>query len=57
MVNHHLVIFGGHGHCGSGDIRVSVCHMIFQDYVTKYLSNFMDSSTLSKSLFCQAWWP
>ena len=41
MVSHHSVSFGGHGHCGSEDIMVFICHVILRDYITKGLGNFM----------------
>ena len=35
MVSHQPDKFGGHGHCGTGDILFSVCHVFLQDrYVT-----------------------
>ena len=30
-VLHHSAKFGGHGHCGRGDIMVLVCRMTFQE--------------------------
>ena len=36
-VNHHLVKFGGHRHCGSG--YVFICHVISSDHATKGYSN------------------
>ena len=42
MVNHHhSAMFGGHRHCGSGDIMVLVFHVILQEYVIKRLLEFM----------------
>ena len=35
MVSHHPAKFGDHGHCGSGDIMVLVCHVILQSHFTK----------------------
>ena len=35
MESNHHAKFGYHGHCGSGDILVLVCHVILQDHVTK----------------------
>ena len=35
MVGYHSVKFGGHRHSDSGDMVVSVCHVISQDHVTK----------------------
>ena len=38
MVNdHHSAMFGGHRHCGSGEIMVLVFHVILQEYVIKRL--------------------
>ena len=39
--SYHAAKFGGHWHCGSGDIIVLDCHMISQNHVTKRLGNFM----------------
>ena len=36
--------FGGHGHCGSGDIMVLVCHEISRDHVIKESSDFIGGS-------------
>ena len=33
--------FCGHRHCGSGDIMVSVCHVILRDHVIKEKCDFM----------------
>ena len=30
-VTHHPFTFGGHRHCGTGDIIVLVCHVISQN--------------------------
>ena len=35
MVSQHPARLGGHRHCGSGDIMVSVCHVILQDHLIK----------------------
>ena len=37
--SHHPVKFGGHRHCSGRDIMDLVCHMIYQDHVTKGLSS------------------
>ena len=34
-VCHHRSKFGGHRYCGGGDITVSVCHKISEDYMIK----------------------
>ena len=39
-VSHYSGKFGGHKHCGSGDIILLVCHAISQDHTTKGLSNY-----------------
>ena len=36
--------FGGHRHCGTGDILNLVCHVILQDQEIKGSCNFMGSS-------------
>ena len=38
--------FGEHMHCGSGNIKVSVCHLILQDHAIKGSCDFMDRSLL-----------
>ena len=38
---YHLVKFGGHWDCGRGDIMISVCHVIFQDHMTKVSCDVM----------------
>ena len=40
-MRHHLALFCGHKHCGSGDIMFSVCDMISKDQITKEWSNIM----------------
>ena len=40
-VRKYPAMFGGHKHCGSGDIMASVCNTILQDHVTKRSSNIM----------------
>ena len=35
MTCHQLAKFGGHRHCGSGDIMVLVCQVISQDHMIK----------------------
>ena len=39
-VSHHPTKFGGNKHCGSGDIKISVCHVILQDHVMKEPCDF-----------------
>ena len=39
--SHTSVKFGGHKHRGSGDITVLVCHLIWQDHMTKGSSNMV----------------
>ena len=34
LVSDHPAKFGGHRHRDSGDVMVSVCHMILQDHAT-----------------------
>ena len=46
MVCKHLVKFGDHRHCGSGNIMVLVCYMILHNHMNKALSNFTDGSRL-----------
>ena len=43
-VSHHSAKFGGHCHCGSGNIMVLVCHVISQNHVAKRCSNIMGKS-------------
>ena len=43
-MSHHSNKFGGHRHCGIGDITILVCHVISQDHVIKGLCPFIDSS-------------
>ena len=40
MVSHHLVNFGGHGHCGVGDVIILVYYVISQDHVIKVSCDF-----------------
>ena len=35
MTCHQHAKFGGHRHCGSGDIMVLVCQVISQDHMIK----------------------
>ena len=37
---------GGHKHCGSRDIIVSVCHIISEDHVVKGSCDFIGRSVL-----------
>ena len=39
-------MFGGHKHSGSGDIMVSVCHVILQEHVIKGSFDFIGESSL-----------
>ena len=43
-VSHHPTKCGGHGYCGSGDIKVLVCQVISQDHLMKLSCDFMDRS-------------
>ena len=36
--------FGGHRHCGSENIMISVCSVILQDHVIKESCDFMGRS-------------
>ena len=38
-------MFGGHNHSGSGDIKISVCHMTLQDNIIRALCNFIVRSS------------
>ena len=40
MVNHNAAKFSDHRHCGSGDIMVSICHVISKDHFIKGFCNF-----------------
>ena len=42
IISRHLTKFSIHRNCSSEDIIVLLCHMIFQDHVTKDLCYFMD---------------
>ena len=44
--SYHSAKFGGHRHCGSGDISL-VCHAILRDQVIKASCDFMVRSLLS----------
>ena len=35
MKSYHTATFGGHKHCGSGDMTFSICHMILQGHMTQ----------------------
>ena len=37
MTNHHLAKFGVHGHCGSGDIMVLLCHKTAKVHLSEIL--------------------
>ena len=41
MVSHHRTKFGGHRHCGKGDIMVLVCQEILQNHIIKRSCYFM----------------
>ena len=34
MVSHQPAKFSSHGHCGSGDVMILVCHVILHDQMT-----------------------
>ena len=42
--SYHSAKFGGHQHCGSGDIVVLVCHVILQDHMINGSCDFMSRS-------------
>ena len=44
FASHHPAKFGGHGHCGSGDIMLLVCQGILQDHIVKPSCDFMGRS-------------
>ena len=44
MVSHLLAKFSCDRHCGSGDIIVSVCHVILQNHMIKGSNDFMGGS-------------
>ena len=44
IVKQQPVKFGGNGHCGSGDIMASVCHVISQNHVTKWSCDSVEKS-------------
>ena len=41
MINHQLVKFGDHRHCGSGDVMILGRQVILQDHVIKESCDFM----------------
>ena len=43
-VRHHPNRFGGHKHCGIGDIMVVVCYVTLQNHKIKALYEFMAKS-------------
>ena len=45
MVSYHPAKFGGHKHCGSGDMFLN-CHVILQECVTQEPCDFLDRSPL-----------
>ena len=44
MVCPHLIKFGVHKYCGSGDIMILVYRVILQDHVIKWSYGFMGTS-------------
>ena len=40
-VCHHPTTFGGHRHCGGGDVIALACHMISQTHMIKELCDFI----------------
>ena len=48
MVSQHPARLGGHRHCGSGDIMVSVCHVILQEHLIKGSCDSMGRSLSRK---------
>lgn len=42
--NNHLTRFGGHEHCGSGDVMFLIFHMISQDHVPQEPWDFLGRS-------------
>ena len=55
-VSSHSAKFGGHRHCGSGDIFILVCRIILQYHLIKGLCGFMVRVPLRQSPSCQVWW-
>ena len=51
-VGHHPAKFSGYRQFSSGDVMVSICHVIFQGHVTKGSSNFVGHD---KSPSYQVW--
>ena len=43
-MSNHPSKFGGHGHYGSGDVIVLVCHVILQDHSIKRSCDFKGKS-------------
>ena len=39
--HHHLAGFGGHRHCGSGNVMVLICQVISKDQVKNRSCNFI----------------
>ena len=54
-VSHHLTKFGSHRYCGSGDLMILVCHVIFQDHVIKGSRYFWVGAHQGKLPFCLVW--
>ena len=49
-VSHHAANFGGFRHCGRGDEKLSICHVISKDHVFQGLSDFIGRSPYAKGL-------
>ena len=48
-------MFGGHGACGTEDIKFSICHRTSNDHVIR--GSLWVSFPRNKSSLCQVWWP
>ena len=44
MESYHPAKFGGHWHCGSGDIMVLACHVVSQGHLIKGSYDLMGRS-------------
>ena len=49
-------MFGGHIHCGNGDIMVLVYQVISRDHVIKGPCDFMGKDHEGKLAFCKVCW-
>ena len=51
MVSHYPIKFGGHGHCGCGDVfgLPGVFSLNLQDHMTRGSGNFMGTSPLRQA--------